>query len=301
MTNMSTLLPQKLLAEMSVPVPHTVTRLAGNANDNYLLEFAGRKLVIKCLGEQSSANAELEGIYRRYLHDCGLPVQRFLKFSTDTYVIPVGSRSYVALDYIEGGEARGNNHLVATSLGSLSGKLHGLDYVGLPQREHWLNGNYLEYVFGRLLLPQDQRGEMYEQNQSFPDFWGIGLPLGIGHGDLHMGNVILGAKHQVVSLIDWEEVGVMPRILDLAGTVQALSHGIEGFDAQVYHDFFQSYQHERPLTAMEKELLPEAIRYRSFIVYVWAATKHHQGVMAQERLAYFRQRYYAPVSIPQLQ
>lgn len=298
---MTDVISDELTKALGITEELTVKKLAGNANDNYLLTLPSRKIVVKCLGEHTPENEQLEGIYRQYLLDNDLPVTPFLTFTNGMYVFTSHGLSYVALDYVEGEEAREKEHKVVGQVARLSAKLHKLEYETMPERVNWLNGKYVEHVITELQLASEEAEELRKQNSTFPNFWDESLPLGIVHGDLHLGNIIIDNTDHITTIIDWEEVGVVPIVLDIAGTVQSLAQTDEGFTKEVFDKFFEVYQYVRRLSQTEKDILEEAIRYRSFIVYVWALMKYKQRLMGRERYEFFKKRYYQEVVVPPVQ
>jgi Ser/Thr protein kinase RdoA (MazF antagonist) len=297
---MSDTIPDAVLNAFGIRGDCEISELAGNANDNYLVQSENSKLVVKRLGEHNAENEEIEGDYRSFMADKGLPVVPFSKSTNGPYVVAYAGDNYVALEYRDGVEARGKESAVASEVAALAAKIHSLEFERLPLRENFLDGTYVEKICNEVTLSDDIVQELYEQKASFPNFWDISLPTGIVHGDLHMGNLILDADDRIVSIIDWEECGRLPVLLDIAGTVQALSQTVEGINEQIFTDFFAHYQKIRPLTDNERVLFSEALRYRSFIIYIWALMKHKQGLMERAKFEYFKERYYRRVVVPKI-
>lgn len=298
---MPDIISDKLIHALGLEDGYKVTKLAGNANDNYLIRTTSRNIVVKCLGEHTPENEELEGIYRQHLMSQGLPVAPFLAFKNGKYVYSNNGHDYVALDYIEGVEARDKEPVIADQVAVFMARTHQLDYDLMPKRVNWLDGTYLERVCNEVHLDNELVEELKQQNESFIDFWKIGLPQGIIHGDLHGGNIIINANDQIVSVVDWEEVGIVPLVLDVAGAVQDLAQSETGFNQEVFEKFIKTYQSIRPMTKAEKDVFSESIRYRSFIVYLWALMKYKQGLMGAKRLNFFKQRYYNHPAVPTIQ
>jgi Ser/Thr protein kinase RdoA (MazF antagonist) len=297
---MLNIINNQILLALGLDSNNEVTKLAGNANDNFLIQTRGRKVVVKCLGEHTAVNEELEGSYRQYLTDNNLPVSPFLRFNNNQYTFSNAGSDYVAIDYIEGVEARGKAPEIAEQLAAIMAKLHTLKYESLPVRVNWLDGNYLDHILTEVNLDPSLISELKRQNTSFPDFWNMKLPKGIVHGDLHDGNIIVSTTNVVLALIDWEETGIEPIILDIAGTVQALCQNEDGFDEQIFNQFFNAYQSIRSLTDPEIMIFDEAVRYRSFIVYIWALMKFKQGLMTEGKFNYFKQRFEDHPIVPEI-
>ena len=295
---MTDVITDELIKALRLADSYELTKLAGHANDNYLISAGDRKIVVKCLGEHTPENEQLKGVYRQYLMENGLPVAPFLKFTNGTYVFTDKGKSYVALDFVEGQEARGKEEQVTEQVAGLLAKIHLLPHDTLPERVNWFDGGYVERVINEVQLGGDEAGELRKQTDTFSSLWDGSLRLGIVHGDLHLGNIIIDNTNQIATVIDWEEVGIVPVIFDIAGTIQSLAQTDDGYNTDLFNRFFEAYQAIRPLTHAEKSMFPEAVRYVSFIVYVWALMKYKQGHMGHERYQYFKRQYDQPVKVP---
>ena len=199
---MTNVISQKLLKELGLSGQTEVTTLAGNANDNYLIHSGQRKIVVKCFGGHTPKNEEIEGVYRQYLSANNIPVAKFIQFASGRYVYSNAGFDYVALNYVEGCEARGRESIIVEELATIIAQVHLLDYSAMSKRSHWLNGLYVKGVCNETQLNTELIDELQKQNNSFSDFWSDKLPKGIIHGDLHAGNIILGPNDQIVSIID---------------------------------------------------------------------------------------------------
>jgi Ser/Thr protein kinase RdoA (MazF antagonist) len=106
------------------------------------------------------------------------------------------------------------------------------------------------------------------------------------------------AQDKIASLIDWEETGVEPLLLDVAHSAQQLSfkHGI--CNHELFNTFITTYQNVRPLTDLEKKWFEAALHYTMLVLSVWAHVKKSRAEMDDdlfERVGnYYRARYEIP-------
>ncbi len=291
-------LPKEVLNALNVDAEAKITSLPGNENENHLVKTNRQSFVVKKLRTHSAANTELEGVYRHYLTNAGLPVAPYIALNGDSFVMTLGQDSYVATPYIDGTMATPNPQTVAET-GALLAKVHSLDATAMPKRQNWYSKSY---IADSLSIIDDKYADAKKafaaQCAETSDFWNGNLPKGIIHGDLQEDNIIVNSEGKIVSLIDWEEAAVEPLLLDVAHSAQQLSfeHGVcrpELFDA-----FMNAYQSVRPLTQEEKEQFDAALRYTMLILSVWAHIKMSRGEMGNDLFQRVGNYYRASYEIP---
>ena len=293
-------LPEGLLSALGIDAEFEVVALPGNENENYLVKTSGQSFVVKKLRAHSAANTELEGTYRRYLADAGLPVAPYVSLNGDSFVLTLSQDSYVATPYIDGMMAAPNTQMV-TEAGALLARVHSLDATAMPKRQNWYAKSYIPDALG---LIDDKYAEAKKAfaatyNET-PDFWDGDFPKGIIHGDMQEDNIIVDSEDKIVSIIDWEEAAVEPLLLDVAHSAQQLSfeHGI--CNQELFSTFMDAYQEVRPLTQKEKELFDAALRYTMLILSVWAHIKMSRGEMGNDLFQRVGNYYRASYEIPRV-
>ncbi len=116
--------------------------------------------------------------------------------------------------------------------------------------------------------------EVAENLQNLPDL--SSLPLGLIHTDIHEGN-LLRSREGPLYLLDWEDAGLGEAIFDLAlvlgwNCVWQSEAGINllkpkspperyDFDEEYCRTLLGNYQHQRPLSDFEMQMLGPAIRF----------------------------------------
>ena len=294
-------LPDQTLRALNIQGSFKVTSLAGNENDNYLIQTAERKLVVKRLrSAYSIAETELEGVYRARLADSGLPVVKYLPLDDARFVLTVDDDNYVAAPYIKGNTPNYSQDL-ARQTAELLARVHSIPSFGLGERETWFRK---DYVTDSLAHISDQyteaKHEFADRRTHTPDFWNADLPCGIVHGDLHNENVIVDDRDKIVSIIDWEETAIQPLLLDVAQTARFMSFRNGICDVVTFHTFMDTYQHIRPLTELEKQWFEPALHYTTLALSVWAHLKASEGQLDKAIFDDLGSRYAFSYVAPQI-
>lgn len=293
-------LPEQLLSALGIKAGFEIGVLPGNENENYLIKTGGQSFVVKRLRGHSSANTELEGAYRRYLADAGLPVTPYKPLSGDSCVLTLGEDSYVATPYSEGKMATPNLQVV-TEAAALLANVHSLNAAAMPKRQSWYRKSYIP---DSLALIDEGYAEAKRafaaQYVDTPNFWNGGLPEGIIHGDLQEDNIIVDDQDRVISIIDWEEAAVEPLLLDVTHSAQQLSFEGGVCNRELFDGFMSTYQSVRPLTDLEKTLFDAALRYTMLVLSVWAHVKRSRGEMDNDLFQRVGNYYKASYGIPRV-
>ncbi len=98
------------------------------------------------------------------------------------------------------------------------------------------------------------------------------LPKTIVHGDLWPDNC-LGDDRQITALLDWEECGIYPAIIDVAMTIVAWS--LLRDDGLPVEEIVSMYSAVRPLGVEEKNALPSVLVYSLLMLGLWRYVEHH--------------------------
>jgi Ser/Thr protein kinase RdoA (MazF antagonist) len=293
-------LPGQLFKTLGVDNQSSVQSLPGNENENYLIKAGKKSFVVKKLRGHSTANTELESVYRDYLVGSGLPAVPYMSLSGGSCVLTLGKDSYVAMSYQDGRMAIPNKRVLIEA-GGLLAKVHSLDAAIMPTRQSWYRKSYIPDALGLIDDKfSDTKKAFTSQYSSTPDFWGGDLPAGIIHGDLQGDNLIVDAQDKIVSIIDWEEVAVEPLLLDIAHSAQQLSFERGVCDQELFDAFIGAYQSTRSLTTSEKLLFDAALRYTMLVLSVWAHIKVSRGQMDDDSFYRIGNYYRASYIIPRV-
>lgn len=166
-----------------------------------------------------------------------------------------------------------------TAIGSLLGRLHAIahdtwamaiDTVGLnPAGEVHYGLHCLAQLEGRVPAHRSvEYRRLVAQLEQIPSF--SGCPETLIHGDCHLGNVVVTTDRAPV-FVDWEAAGRGAAITDLAQALSSLDERDTAEpDVNAIHALMQGYTGQRALGALEKSLLPDAIRFRILVTLAGA-------------------------------
>jgi Ser/Thr protein kinase RdoA (MazF antagonist) len=294
-------LPDQVLRALNIQGSFRVRSLAGNENDNYLIQTAERTLVVKRLrSAYSIAETELEGVYRARLADSDLPVVKYVPLDAAHFVLTVDDDNYVAAPYIKGNTPNYSQDL-ARQTAELLARVHSMPSFGLGERETWFREDYITDSLTRISNQFTKaKHEFADRQAHIPDFWNANLPSGIVHGDLHNENIIVDDRGRIVSIIDWEETAIQPLLLDVAQTARFMSLRDGICDVVTFYTFMNTYQHIRPLTELEKQWFEPALRYTTLALSVWAHLKVSEGQLDKATFDDLGSRYALSYVTPQI-
>jgi Ser/Thr protein kinase RdoA (MazF antagonist) len=164
-------------------------------------------------------------------------------------------------------------------IGSLLGRLHALepDMWSMTITANGLNPagevayglECLAQLQGKVPLHREaEYHRLVAQLRQLPSF--EGCPHTLIHGDCHLGNVVLADGREPV-FVDWEAAGHGLAVTDLALLLSALAEPEEPeLNGAALFAVTQGYVSKRQLSAPERALLPEAIRFRILVTLAGA-------------------------------
>jgi Ser/Thr protein kinase RdoA (MazF antagonist) len=165
------------------------------------------------------------------------------------------------------------------AIGALLGQLHALEIPtsSAVRTRRGLNAAS-EVAFGLTCLaevrdhvPRHLRGEhaalvtRLEAIRRFDD-----CPHTLIHGDCHPGNIVLTPDGAPI-FIDWDAAGWGVALIDLAQLLSdAVGPSADELPTSALHAIIDGYSCTRQLTATERDLLPDAIRFRLLVTLAGA-------------------------------
>ena len=182
-------------------------------------------------------------------------------------------------DRMQAGSAKRDPQLLY-SIGALLGRLHALDATGptvelvigsglqaaseLAWASHWLAQvqnrvpAHLQEAFARLTT-------RIQQVRSFD-----ACPQTIIHGDCHFGNVV-ATPPDAYSFVDWEAAGRGAAVTDLGLLLSSsLDPSDDTLNGAVIHSIIDGYCAHRRVSQIERDLLPDALRFRILVTLAGA-------------------------------
>jgi len=235
----------------------TVTPVSfGIGNHNYYVQSDGVNYVIKFLVKQSAQSIENDRAIHDQLERVGIQSPEYLVSRTGESVYQKDNLNAVVSKKIEGSTPRVADEQLAYEIGKLLAQFQTHVHA-LPD----LNLGWMQPTMQRL------------QTRESDLLYLAKLPKGITHGDMHLYNILVeaGEKQSIIALFDFEEVGEDLLIVDLGRSIVGVCHNEVG-DAllpNLIKAEVAGYESIRQLTAEEKRLLSNAIKYAGEVCIKW--------------------------------
>ncbi len=247
-----------------------VVRLNGNANDNYDVMTEKGSYIVKIISEHPKEDVETELLYLDRLKEYDFSGAYYIQNSSGECVYSKGNILAVALLKIETASLH-DHRAIYGEIGKMLAILHCIPSDSLPSRNHWLRQPYIASALDRIKEAHPNEYDLLKREyDSLADFPYGDLPQSIVHGDIHEYNLIFDGKR--IILLDWEEVGVAPSVLDL-GVFIFESFKNQDFDEELFTCIISEYETRRKLTERERSILPFAVRYARLTNTVWRLLK----------------------------
>ncbi|BCL80477.1 homoserine kinase [Ktedonobacteria bacterium brp13] len=264
---------QAIINDFALGQFEQATWAGGYSNQNYFVTTTTGDFLVKfLLNERVEINKEF--VYLERLQQHHYPAAYYLKAPNGSYLWE-GHERRAVLEKRLAGQPPTRQDNVCWLIGAQLARLHALPYAGLPATRNVLSREYLTH--GMALAQQSFDRELlvplidaYEQIAQLPYEQ---LPYGIQHGDPTRNNCLF-AQETFVALLDWEEVGTGPVLIDMAVAILSCCYRYQGAGNAVreerwYRSFLSGYTSQRPLTALEEKYLPLASRYAALVFSLW--------------------------------
>ena len=251
----------------------------------YLLETEQGRLVLKITDpDRPEEIVKSDTGILDYLARFDFPAPRPLFTREKQLYLPFENRFFYLYRYVEGKKPTPSAEMLA-ACGALLAALHILPVDDTARkslhRPPYLLGDLKGWLLAAPETPEQQRmaQELLEMVADFPPF--EGLPQGLIHTDPYFVNLLDGGDGRL-HLIDWEDAGISYPLIDV-GYVGHLSTyllhdrihlGLGAGEGGITwkpdwaQAFLDGYQSVRPLTKLERELFPWAVRL-NFLMYIW--------------------------------
>jgi homoserine kinase type II len=245
------------------------SKIDGNINENYLVKNSNdSQFIFKVLRKHQINDLMCEIVYLDRLEEHDYPAAYYLKNAKGESIFKYGKSKIIIQRRLEGSFPLMNSKVCLT-IGQNIAKLHRISIKGLPLRNHWLNESFLS---SQILLIQkyfpDKANLFVKTFNSLADFPYSKLTKTIVHGDLYDKNCLFN-NNDLVAILDWEEVGIAPAILDLATCIFNFCFKNNIFSPKLYKAMMIGYQSNRVLTRLDLESLCLAIKYIGLTLSAW--------------------------------
>ena len=104
------------------------------------------------------------------------------------------------------------------------------------------------------------------------------------HGDLFLENVLFSADGRLLALIDFEEMCLGPRLLDVCMTLTGCCYSADHrLDFDLARSFLSSYCSRHPLSVDECGLLVDFLRYACLAIAFWRFRQFNVRLVDEQR------------------
>ena len=174
-------------------------------------------------------------------------------------------------------------------IGKALGKLHSLkkeSFSNYKIREHKTIGFELPFI-SNFIQKEDCPSQFKEY---FLDIFPKGIDSlinepfeeGIMHGDLYYDNTLFKNKN-LITLLDFEQAGLGPLILDLGISISGTSLSDGEISSSLVEKFIEGYEKERPLNKIEKSSLNSFILLGLFSISLWRIYRFKFGELDSKK------------------
>jgi len=174
-------------------------------------------------------------------------------------------------------------------IGKALGKLHSLkkeSFSNYKIREHKTIGFELPFI-SNFIQKEDCPSQFKEY---FLDIFPKGIDSlinepfeeGIMHGDLYYDNTLFKNKN-LITLLDFEQAGLGPLILDLGISISGTSLSDGEISSSLVEKFIEGYEKERPLSKIEKSSLNSFILLGLFSISLWRIYRFKFGELDSKK------------------
>lgn len=244
------------------------SRIGGEANKNYNVQTASGDFIFKVILEHPLEDVETEIAYLKKIKEFNFPSSSYVSTPTGSSIYQEQGQMILALPKLDGHQPERTVDVCRT-VGRQLAVLHRIPTEGLPSRNSWLEKQYLpkavQTINEKFPSQADRVNAVSEGLKDFPyDF----LPKVLVHGDMAPENCLFDGD-RLIALLDWEEVGMAPAILDLSICLLNFCFEENTLHQELFQAMVQGYTEVRQLTEDETRYLPDALRFACLIQCAW--------------------------------
>lgn len=238
-------------------------------NRNYLVTTEeGTEYIFKGIVKHSLGDLQTEVTYLNRLKEHNFPAAYYVEDANGSPIFQFGDDTIMVQPKLEGTSPPFTAN-VCLSIGQNIARLHQIPIDGLPEREHWLKETFLPTNISLIEAHLPAKAQRFrEAFDSLANFEYTRLPRTIVHGDLYESNCLYNGDN-IVAILDWEEVGIAPAVLDLATCVFNFCFEDDIFHPELYKVMTDAYQRIRPLNKLEQESMSLALKYVGLTLAAW--------------------------------
>jgi len=253
----------------------------GEANESYFVTASetDRQYVVRFSLQQTLVDLKNDRIIQEQLTAAGIPTPVMLANEAGAYVYQDKDVIATVSERLYGDHPSDKTPEIARSTGELLARFH----QAVTVLDHYSPGHLSR---DRALSDSkrlDEKSPLTPQirqvlNDNL-DFFDLGLPEGIIHGDLHTGNALY-ERETAKLILDFGDSARNLLLIDVVRTICSKVGVQDGrIDPTLMRSVLEGYESVRPLTNQEKQSIPMAIRYVCAAVAIDA---HLEGAFGRE-------------------
>lgn len=261
----------------------------GVANINYLVTTNTGSYVIKILLTENSENLTNEIEIQKQLVDVGILYPCYIQNSDGFYLFKENRTEMVVSKLLPGTTVKKISNEFCFNMGTLLAKFHRSVSKLNHTHKGWLNRNSLD---SDSKLFQSNKNplitsllKLKEINESI--IYDSGLPMGVIHGDLYEGNVLVSSVNPniITAIFDFEHSENNILLVDLARTILSIAEDSTGkkLESHLLNSTIEGYNSIRKLEESEIIHLLDAVKYVAGIGGLWLVL-HGEIKMAEKYL-----------------
>lgn len=255
----------------------------GISNSNYRVDLQNETVLLKISNDKNQTQLAEEQTILMYLSEQGYPYSlRPFQVQTGDYIYQCGKYFGVLYPFVDG-IPPGPSDTTCAEVGQALARLHNLPHKAerlKALRSHQQVGygphEILTYTESPL-CPEDYKKAF---DNFFPDrlqaFLSIPFATGVIHGDLYYDNTLFNNNH-LSSVLDFEQAGIGEYLLDLGISISGTCIEKGRIISPLVHSYLKGYESIRPLPALEKRHLDDAIILGLLSISLWRIKRFKEG------------------------
>lgn len=283
-TQISTHEAQEILKLYGLGEIEKITPLSlGISNSNYKVELNNKRVLLKISNDKNKTQLEDEQSILLYLNQQGFTYSlKPYQTLDNNLVYEFGKYFGVVYPFVEG-IPPGPSDMTCREVGMALAKLHTIKHdkiiLGTLRRHEEVGfgaKEILQYT-NSSKCPADFKESFHT---FFPDalksFIEAPFETGIIHGDLYYDNTLFDQNH-LSTVLDFEQAGVGEYILDLGISISGTCLEKGRVILPLVDSYLEGYESVRPLNAIEKKHLNNAIILGLMSISLWRIKRFKEG------------------------
>lgn len=274
-------------------------RLSGNMNKNYsVVTENGDTYIFKAPIKHPIEDLRTEVVYLDRLQEHNFPAVYYIKDGQGSSVFQYSNDTIMVQPKLKGSQPPFTKE-ICSSIGKNIARLHQIPSSDLPERDHWLKESFLSRNISLIQSHLPDKAQRFQAAfNSLANFEYSRLAKTIVHGDLYETNCLYEGN-DLVAILDWEETGIAPAVLDLATCVFNFCFEDDIFHPELYKTMIDGYQLMRSLDKLERESMNLALKYVGLTLASWRLVQF--GIYAPNPAIAKRSEIYWDIGLDKLQ